>query len=311
MATRRPTTTTTRRPQVRDDGEDDDDLHSLVSEQRNELMAAETLESDLDLAFKLQLQEAVAASLAHQPSSSAPLEPQNDTVCHSVGFATVQSEELVRLQQELKDRQQSEIEMRKMREDLCRRIHDQNFAREILRIPEEDWRDWGDNFEKPFCGEGSSSSSGGSTAIGNECEYRLYFKGLISDEKVGDQRIKLAGIGVAICDSRDNLIFEVRKPLIVNGMNKIGAEAKALIEGLNAALVLELKRLVFYCDYYPIFQFVSFLCSQNISSSFFYKFIFLILTELVDFPRIESLDFVLFWVFNNFFVNLGCCLDCN
>lgn len=250
MATRRPTTT---RPL------DDDDLHSLVSEQRHELRAAQALESDLDLAFELQLQEALAASVAHQPSSSIALVPHppppNDAVSLCVGFATVQSEELARLQQELKDRQQSEIEMRKMREDLCRRIHDQKVAREVLKIPEEDWRVWGDNFEKPFGGEGSSSSG---AAIGSECEFRLYLKGLISDEKVGDKTIKLAGIGVAICDSRDNLIFKVTKPLIVNGMNKIGADAKALIEGLNAALVLELKRLVFYCDCRVFYKFVRF-----------------------------------------------------
>lgn len=287
MATRSPTTT---RQLNDDDYHDDDDLPSLVSEQQRELMNAQVLESDLDLAFRLQLQEALNASLAQQPSSSSssapdpdPHPPRNDDV---KGLATFQSEELSRLEQELKDREQSEVETRKMREDLCRRIHDQKVAREILKIPEEDWKDWGDNFEKPF-GEGSSNGS----SFGSECNFRLYFKGLVSEENVGDKKIVLDGIGVAICDPRDNLIFEVRKPLIANGKNKTSAEAKALIEGLNAALALELKRIVFYCDYYPLFQFVS----NPRSQSFFFfsfEFKFWILTELDTVAELKLLNVV-------------------
>lgn len=262
MATRRPTTTTTRTRPLNDD----DDLQSLVSEQQRELMAAEALESDLDLAFHLQLQEALSASLAQQPSSSSsatapdPRPPKSDDVR---GFAAYQSDELSRLEQELKDREQSEIEMRRMREDLCRRIHDQKVANEIMRIPEEDWREWGDNFEKPF-GEGSSSGGGGG---GRECNFRLYCKGLVSEDKAGDKKNVLNGIGVAICDPKDNLIFEVSKPLIGNGINKTAAEAKALIEGLNAALAWDLNRIVFYCDYYPLFQFVSKPSFPNLKSN--------------------------------------------
>lgn len=47
------------------------DLHCLLSEQRRKLAAAEAMELDLDFAFRLQLQEALAASLASQPSSSS------------------------------------------------------------------------------------------------------------------------------------------------------------------------------------------------------------------------------------------------
>lgn len=71
------------------------------------------------------------------------------------------------------------------------------------------------------------------------------------------------GIGVAITDSRDQLIFEIRKPLCFDGMlsvegtNKQIVGIKALIDGLNAALFLGLPRVAIYCDYFPIFQFVS------------------------------------------------------
>ncbi|KAE8712201.1 Zinc finger protein, putative isoform 2 [Hibiscus syriacus] len=89
------------------------------------------------------------------------------------------------------------------------------------------------------------------------CEFRIYFKGLISEEKVKDKASNYAGIGVAICDFRDNLILEITKPLVGVGLSKQTVELKALIEGLDAALSLELGRVEFYCDYYPIYQFVT------------------------------------------------------
>lgn len=246
-----------------------EDLHRLLSEQRRELAAAEALESDLEFAYRLQLEEALAASLASHPSSSSsspqpPQQPRQPPPNGAVLTATtLQAEELTKLEQELNDRHVSEAEARQMRLDLSRRIHDQKVATEILRIPEDDWVEWGDNFEKPF-GEGSSlSKNKGSLGIVDDDEgavYRVYFKGLVSneDESVvkNGERVVLAGIGVAICDPGDNLILEVRKPLVGCGTSKVVADLKALIEGLNAAIALELKRVIYFCDYYPMFQFV-------------------------------------------------------
>uniref|UniRef100_A0A2P2IUB0 RNase H type-1 domain-containing protein n=1 Tax=Rhizophora mucronata TaxID=61149 RepID=A0A2P2IUB0_RHIMU len=241
----------------------DDDLKYLLSEQRRELVAMETLDSDLDLAFDLQLQEAMNASLSLMPSTSSSPPPQVQPPTErsrpiqkdapSASFPTLQSEEISKLEKELNDRKQSEVVMRRMREDFDRRIHDQSVAREILRIPDHDWREWGDEFEKPF-GEGCS---GGGETNGENNILRLYFKGLVSEEKVRGEKATLAGIGVAICDPRGSLVFEISKPLIGNGMSKTAAECKALIEGLSAALALELKRIAVYCDHYPLYQFVS------------------------------------------------------
>ncbi|RZB80030.1 ATP-dependent RNA helicase DEAH11, chloroplastic isoform B [Glycine soja] len=234
------------------------DLHCLLSEQRRKLAAAEAMELDLDFAFRLQLKEALAASLAAQPSSSssaaAAIIEQPVVVIHDddVNAMTLQREELARMEREMKDREQSEAETLKMREELCRRIHDEKVAREISAIPEKDWQQWGDNFEKPF-GEGSSSSS----LSREEGVVRVYFKGLVSEENVRGRKVVLSGIGVAICDLSDNLIFEVSKSLIGNGTSKVAAEIKALIEAFNAAIALDLKRVVYCCDYYPLFQFVS------------------------------------------------------
>lgn len=120
-------------------------------------------------------------------------------------------------------------------------------------MPEDEWEEEGENFENPF-GEGSSKNS-----VVNEV-FRVYFKGLVSEElaRNSSSKVKFAGIGVAICDSRDQLIFEVKKPVIGGEMSRRDVEFKALIEGLNAAIALDLKRIVFYCDYFPLYQFVSF-----------------------------------------------------
>lgn len=79
----------------------------------------------------------------------------------------------------------------------------------------------------------------------------------MSVERVGGSEAILIGIGVAICDSRDNLIFQLSKPLVGNGMSRPMNEIKALIEGLETALALDLKNIMIFCDYLPIYRYVS------------------------------------------------------
>ncbi|KAL0390497.1 UNVERIFIED_CONTAM: hypothetical protein Scaly_0406800 [Sesamum calycinum] len=181
-------------PSSLDFGSDSDDLQAIASEQRREIMAAKALDSDLDFAFNLQLQEAISASLTlhHQPSPSSTVVSEskmNEDVSH---FPDLLSDEILKLEQELKDKAVSETEFRKLKNDLHRRIHDHNVALEISRMPEEEWEDWGDNFERPF-GEGSSEGA-------NAEIFRVYFKGLV--EKQFPEGTLLGGIGVAVCDSR-------------------------------------------------------------------------------------------------------------
>ncbi|GFP95688.1 probable E3 ubiquitin-protein ligase rbra [Phtheirospermum japonicum] len=221
-----------------------DDLQAIATEQRRELMSAQALDSDLDFAFSLQLQEAITASLIiDQPSSSAaaavpqPPLPNDDGDGEDVsGFTELLSDEVLRLEQELKDLAISETEFRKFQDDLHRRIHDRQVALEISKMPEEEWEDWGDDYERPF-GEGTSKGVSGEL-------FRVYFKGLV--EKQMPEGISLGGIGVAICDSNDELLFELRKPLVGNGMmtSRSVAEAQALIEALNAAIELGLERVI-------------------------------------------------------------------
>ncbi|XP_010456177.1 PREDICTED: uncharacterized protein LOC104737650 [Camelina sativa] len=105
-------------------------------------------------------------------------------------------------------------------------------------------------------GEGSSTVHAAAGRFDGNVRYRLYFKGLVNEENgKGKMTDVLAGFGVAICDLRDNLLFEMKGPLIGHGVSRQGAELKALIRGLTEALKLGIKRIVFCCDSYPIFQF--------------------------------------------------------
>ncbi|KAF5930943.1 hypothetical protein HYC85_031816 [Camellia sinensis] len=203
------------------------------------------VESDLDLAFQLQIQEAMNASLAPQPCSSS-----------SSCLASFLDEEIARFEQEHGDHDHAEAEMRRIRDDLSRRIHDQAFARDMSLISEEEWVNTGDHFVRPY-GEGSSSSS--SVGVSNAEAFRLYFKGLVREERVGGGVKKMsAGIGIAICDLGDYPIFELRKPLFgCDEMSHQVAEVKALIEGLNAAISLGIKRITIICDDNSVYQYVS------------------------------------------------------
>ncbi|MFS8005279.1 putative transcription factor C2H2 family [Helianthus anomalus] len=120
----------------------------------------------------------------------------------------------------------------------------------------------GGNFSRPY-GEGSSSSS--SNSKDNPEVFKVYFKGLVSDERVKGPNslnitMKMAGIGVAIFNSKDDIIFEMKKPLdLIKGdrMSTQSVEGHALIEALKAAIDLELNRIVFYCDHHSLYQYVS------------------------------------------------------
>ncbi|KAK1587731.1 hypothetical protein Q3G72_016241 [Acer saccharum] len=201
---------------VVNDADPADDFQFLLVEQRAELTAAQSLESDLDFACRLQFEEAISASIANLPSSSKPSSSQrrqqqptqNDTVVTTL-----------KIELELADSDQAKLEMPKTREELNHLIHDQMFAKELSGIPNDEW---------------------------------LYFKGLVSQESVNGKTVEFSGIDVAICGPTDNVIFELKKPLIGDRMNKNAVEIKALIEGLNAALSLELKRVQFLTDYFPL-----------------------------------------------------------
>lgn len=250
---------------------DDDYLEDIITEQRSELLAAKALCSDLDFAFQLQLQEAMTASLVSNPSIKpspslqeevTPVSDSQETGALDLA-TTLLLEDIARFSMEFKDREKCQAEMRKTKEELDRRIHDQKFANYIRNVPEDDWMKYGDNYEKPY-GQASSSSSSSSSPsrvfLDSEC-FRVYSKGLISEERIRDMKVRVAGIGVAVCDPKDNLLLEKMMPLesVVDGKETSTecAELEALVEGLNIALVLGLENVTFFCSDYMLYQYVS------------------------------------------------------
>ncbi|EPS63511.1 hypothetical protein M569_11274, partial [Genlisea aurea] len=226
------------------------ELRAAAALQRRELMDAETVEDDFDFALELQLQEAINASLALQqlPAAAVGDVPRPSAVREEKRYVDVLSDELRRLEQELEDKAISETVFKELRSDLNRRIHDYNVAVEISKIPDAEWKNWGNNFARPL-GEGTSQGSSS-----NET-FRIYSKGLVETET--QNRVPVGGIGIGICDSGDRLLFEKRMPLKCHGTSRQYLELRALIEALNVAMELELKRVMFYCDYFPVFQYVS------------------------------------------------------
>ncbi|PRQ33725.1 putative transcription factor C2H2 family [Rosa chinensis] len=187
------------------DRTDEDNLRSILSDHLRHLRVAKTLESDHDMAFNLQLQEAMAASLALRPPSTSP-------------------------------------------QTLHPRIHDHNFVIDLTDWPEA------------YCTNDASSSSKAAEEE-SEC-FRLYFKGLVSEERVKDMDVIVAGVGVAVCDARDNRILEAKKNLEAFGGGEVlsneAAELEALIEGLSTALTLDLRNVTFFCDNNKLYQYVTY-----------------------------------------------------
>ncbi|GKE55817.1 ribonuclease H domain-containing protein, partial [Tanacetum coccineum] len=199
----------------------------LLSEQRHELTAAIAADTDLDFAYHLQLQEAITAS---QTTTTEVPEPPS-------GIAHLLAAEIDRFNRDYNDRELAKNEMRKMHENVNMLLHDQLFAREVMDVNEHEWRERGDFFEKPF-----------KNGVGNGDEvFRVYCKGILSEENVGGVgRVRVGGIGVAICDTRDSCVFEVKKGVTVSAEDIL--ELKSVIEGLSVAVSLGLRRVRVFCD---------------------------------------------------------------
>ncbi|KAE9461210.1 hypothetical protein C3L33_06890, partial [Rhododendron williamsianum] len=239
---------------------DDDELHTILIEQSRELPAAMIFESDLDLVFQIQMQEALKASAAlhHSSDDDDETPPQFQLPNDHVSFSSLLAEDIARYERERSDRKHAEAETLRMRDDLGRRIHDQAFARDLSRIPDPVWAKTGDQFVRPY-GQGSSSSSSScSAAVPNAEPLRLYFKGLLREETARGKTTS-AGVGIAICDMRDDRVLEMRKPLVCGGdiVSPEAVEVKALILGLEAAVSLGIKRLTVFCADSSLHQYVT------------------------------------------------------
>lgn len=205
---------------------------------------------DSDFAFDLQLEEALTASLL---DGGAALSPNSDALPYDAVFGPVlsnalQSDDLYKYERELLDQYATQAAAKRLRLDLSRQVHDRAFACEISKIPEMEWRKVGDEVQRPY-GEGSSSSS---SSVGNGAVFRVYVKGLVQGF--------VGGVAVAVRDDNGGTVFEVSKGLGGKDQNvsEDAVELKALIEGLEAAVMLELKRITIVTDNRLLYQHVSY-----------------------------------------------------
>ncbi|MQL98125.1 hypothetical protein Taro_030831 [Colocasia esculenta] len=230
------------------------DLDLSAHRQRQELMAAAQTESDLELAFHLQMEETMAASLVLHPSSSAlplPAPPHHPTGGdgddhNEVSVMRVQDMELERFQQERRDNEQCREEMRRLTEELRRQAHDERFARDLLRIPDDEWEDTGDWFERPMkegFGEG-------------EEPFKLYFKGLCEPMIEHDGNY-ISAVGVAICNPQGKVVLKIQKPTLGPQVSRKIVETEALIEGLRAVLSLGIKNVDVFFQHTALYHHIT------------------------------------------------------
>lgn len=244
-----------------------DYLQTILATQRREIMAVQTLDSDFDFAFRVQIEEAVAASLADRPSSSPSGEDNAVAPAENDGVLwvaeTLPLRDMESHMKKHQDRKHSEAESSKVMEYLDRRIHDERLANNIGNLPEEYWSKFSHWYQKPYdtYGASSSSSSSSSKVLVEPDALKLYFKGFVREERVGGSDMVVAGAGIAICDSGDNLLFQSGKNLEAfdDGyrISNESAELEALAEGLEKALEFGFEKITFFCDDDMIFLYVS------------------------------------------------------
>jgi hypothetical protein len=129
-----------------------------------------------------------------------------------------------------------------VRAELGRR--DARFARELAAIPEDRWARDGDCFERPLGSPGAASAP----------LFRVSYKGMASRDVVG-ARGRDPGVAVlaaAVCGPQGEVLIRVQKPVegYVGGREVL--EAMALMEGLHAALGLDIRSVGIVSDYRPL-----------------------------------------------------------
>lgn len=200
---------------------DEDNLAALLEQ------ATMSSSSDRDLAIQLQLAEAVQGS------------PESSDAAYALALhaADVARAEL--------DRRDAQDRHARAAADVRVAAHDARFARELAAIPEGRWAHDGDRFERPL---GSSDDDPSSRPL-----FSVFAKGMSSKDVVGprDRDPGVAVLAAAVCGP-EGVVIRVQKPVegFVGGREVL--EGMALMEGLHAALGLDIHRVEIVTDYRPL-----------------------------------------------------------
>jgi len=228
-----------------------DDGLAALREQVALASSAAVSARDLDHAFQLQV-DAIQASLRVHTSISFPNaassswtqaaatlpEPSSD-----VAYALeLQATELALAEQDRRDALACRAAHSQAAASVRIAAHDALFARELAAIPEDRWAHDGDYFERPLELASSLSSP----------LFSVFFKGMASSEAVGprDRDPGLAVLAVALCGPQGNVVLRIQKPVeeVFAGDGEV-LEVMALLEGLQAALELDIRSVKILTDH--------------------------------------------------------------
>ncbi|KAK4441151.1 hypothetical protein Salat_0450000 [Sesamum alatum] len=208
------------------------------------------MEEDFDVAFELQVEEVLTASLLDD-GGAAVSSPNATFLSYDAVFGAalsnlIQNDHLYKYEKELFDEYNTEAEVKRLRLDLSRQIHDRAFACAIVNVPEAEWEKTGDSWDRPY-GESSSSSNERSFGF----IFKVYVKGLVEG--------MVGAVGVAVCDWNDGLVFELSKGFSggEHQMDEEFVEVRALTEGLEVAVMLDLRRIVIVTDNAKLFHYIT------------------------------------------------------
>ncbi|KAL3686091.1 hypothetical protein R1sor_004113 [Riccia sorocarpa] len=209
-----------------------------VREQLQELSQAIALQADMEMAYNMQLEEALATSTRSTATSSKdkmiyedePAAAANEFHPLMDGFTLLlqfQREELLKLEQGMRDQQQALEEAQGSLLEMRRRYHDMEFARAVAEMSDREWRRVGECFEKPFGLEG-------------DCASTLY------TARVNEGPGHVA-VGWSLMDSEDRVLMEQSKYLGFK-VSAYVADCTALLEGLTVAVTAGVKRIHVCCN---------------------------------------------------------------
>lgn len=211
--------------------DEDDDLYDS---QLGELNTASMAQSDFDLAYRLQLEEALRASCQEQQGGTsdltfAPLSPED----RSLAFA-LQNLELSRSQQQDSDLHRMTRESERLHQELRLRAHDARLAQTLNGLNDSDWDSHGDLCEDPFEPD-------------QEDESPFIFKVYVTSVVSGENPSVPAAVGVVVMDSHGIVLTEMRKPLDME-VGKAAADYMALIAGLETLFAMGLRHVEAFTD---------------------------------------------------------------
>ncbi|AQK56711.1 putative RING zinc finger domain superfamily protein [Zea mays] len=224
-----------------DGGDDLAALHEQVALAFSAAISA----SDLDLAFQLQVAEAIQASLglpnAAAPSSSSQAAPESSSDA-TYAFA-VQAADLARAEEDRRDAEACRAANARAAANARVVAHDALFARDLAAIPEEQWDHDGDYFERPV--ESSPCPP-----------FRVFSKGMASREVVAprDRDPSVAVLAVAIYGPQGEEVLRIQKLVERFVGGRMMVELMALMEGLDAALGLGIRSVTMVTGYGPLYK---------------------------------------------------------